>query len=103
MIRNTTALLVGAVLLASVEGAQATAYCPVKETRDGFVALRASPSAEARLVARMRGGDEVRLLGDRRGAWEAVEWWRGDARLDPPGRKARAGGWVHRDLIGECG
>ena len=104
MIKIVTICTFTGLLLAMGGGkAQATSFCPVDETRDGFAALRAGPFAEARLVARMKAGDEVRLAGSPQGPWQQVEWWRGDERLQPPGRKARAGGWVNRRLIGECG
>ena len=96
-------LLATACAIAAASPAGATSFCLVNETRDDFVALRAGPSAEARLVARMKAGDEVKLVGSPQGAWHQVEWWRGDERLRPPGRKARAAGWVNRRLIDECG
>jgi hypothetical protein len=56
--------------------ADATIYCSIRKTRVGFVALRAAPNAQARLVARMRVGDEVQTH-ERQGDWEFVTWWKG--------------------------
>ncbi len=83
--------------------AEATVFCQIKQTGDGFVALRSAPSATARLVARMKPGDEVLTVGDPSGAWQEVQWWRGEERLSPIGRPARATGWVNRRLIEDCG
>ncbi len=83
--------------------AEATVFCQIKQTSDGFVALRSGPSPTARLVARMKPGDEVQTVGHSGGAWQEVQWWRGDERLSPIGRPARATGWVNRRLIDDCG
>ena len=95
--------LAAAGLFLAAAPAEAALFCQIKETRDGFVALRSNPSPEAKLVARMKPGDEVQTVGDPSGAWHEVMWWRGDERLSPPGRKARATGWVNRRLIDDCG
>ncbi len=87
----------------SAAPAEATIFCQIKESRDGFVALRSGPSPTARLVARMKPGDEVQTVGDPAGRWQEVQWWRGDERLSPVGRPARATGWVNRRLIEDCG
>ncbi len=92
---------VGFCLTAAPAGA--TTFCQIKQSSDGFVALRSGPSPTARLVARMRPGDEVLTVGDPAGSWQEVQWWRGDERLSPPGRKSRATGWVNRRLIEDCG
>ncbi len=83
--------------------ASASLYCPVIETSDGFVALRAGPSPATRLIARMRSGDEVRLGQGRQGKWVEVTWWRVDDRLGKRHKPPAGRGWAHRDLIGDCG
>ncbi|MBL8589458.1 MAG: SH3 domain-containing protein [Methylobacteriaceae bacterium] len=89
--------------LAAVAPAAATEFCGLRPTSDGFVALRAGPSAQARLIARMRVGDEVMLGLDRVGPWIAVRWWRGDTRLTRGFATGRRG-WVHGALLDEiCG
>ena len=102
MIRCIPVLAAASLFLATAP-AEATLFCQIKESRDGFVALRSGPSPTAKLLARMKVGDEVKTVGDPAGAWQEVQWWRGDERLSPPGRKPRASGWVNRRLIDDCG
>lgn len=79
--------------------ARATAFCEVKATRDGFVALRDAPSTGGRLIRRLKAGEMVQLDSTRpnpRG-WKAVIF-RADenAKAQP--------GWVSAGLIErECG
>jgi hypothetical protein len=100
--------LVGAGLL-SITPAAATEFCDVRKTPDGFVALRTSPNPKAKLVARMKAGDEV--LGDSTvdsvKGWIYVTWWKGgrfktgkpNGYDDPSGK-----GWVYGKFIDElCG
>lgn len=98
------ALLFAGGLLASASTASATAFCSIKSTPDGFVALRAAPSPKAKLIGRMSSDDEVLLGQLRKGAWIEVTWWRGQDRLEK-GFHAKSGhGWVNRNLIEEdCG
>lgn len=92
-----------ALLLAAALPAHATVFCGIAPTADGFVALRAGPSASARLLARMRVGDEVMIGLDRVGPWVAVRWWPGDSRLVRGFHTGRRG-WVHGALLDEvCG
>lgn len=89
--------------------ASASLFCGVRTTADGFVALRAKPDAQSRLVARMHAGDEVSPDGGEamRNGWEKVTWWQGGrfkfvhARgNDPPNGR----GWVKGRLVAEeCG
>ena len=80
---KTTASLAFAVaiLALSATGAPASAslFCEINKSPDGFAALRAGPDPKARLVARMRVGDEALIDGgvERRGKWEYVTWWKG--------------------------
>lgn len=91
------------LLVAAALPAQATAFCGIAPTADGFVALRAGPSTQARLLARMRVGDEVMLGQGRVGPWIAVRWWRGDSRL-VRGFDTGRRGWMHGALLDEiCG
>ncbi|HEY8580005.1 MAG TPA: SH3 domain-containing protein [Beijerinckiaceae bacterium] len=92
-----------AASLVACGGAHATAFCEIKPTRDGFVALRAGPGADARLLARLRVGDEVMLLEESRGGWRRVRWWRADERLARGFDRARGDGWVRASLIRACG
>lgn len=95
-----------ALLLLAVgnQRAAATAFCNLKPTADGFVALRAAPAPTAKLIGRMTSRDEVLLGQGEKGDWIEVTWWRGDDR-HTKGYDRKAGhGWVNRKLIGEeCG
>lgn len=93
-------------LLATATEAGATTYCNIKRTKDGFVALRAGPSASSRLVARMRAGDEIQAHSESQGKWIKATWYKGGRfkgggpTYDPP----NGSGWVHSSLIEEdCG
>lgn len=102
--RRAAALALIASMVVSPGPAAATAFCQLKETQDGFVALRSGPGPSMRLVGRMKSTDEVLLGEGRKGDWIEVTWWRGDDRLTK-GYGAVAGrGWVHRKLVAEeCG
>lgn len=108
--RFTPTLIMAAVIalcggsLLVPESASATAFCPPKQTRDGFVALRSGPSPSAKLVGRMKAEDEVQLGERRKGNWIEVIWWRGDDRLAKGFDHVAGRGWTHRKLISnECG
>lgn len=103
------ATLSAGLFVASTAPARATAFCDVRKTADGFVALRAAPDPQARLIARMRVGDELMVRDDvaARAGWMFVTWWKGgrfkvkrETGYDP----SDANGWVHAKLIAEeCG
>ena len=97
------ALAVFAGVALAPELASATGFCPLKRTRDGFVALRAHPSPNARLIGRMKREDEI-LTGLREmGRWVEVTWWRGKDRVDKGYRHIAGNDWVNGKLIrGEC-
>lgn len=95
--------LAGGVLTPSAP-ASATAFCNLKKTKDGFVALRAGPSADAKLLARMTVKDEVMIDEGQQGKWVEVTWWRGDDRLSKKHGGRGMHGWVNGDLLGDlCG
>lgn len=84
------------------------------QTPDGFAALRAAPSAQAKLAGRMKFGDEVREDPDARprNGWVYVTWmvWRDTGRASANTRvpiaalAPRGRGWVRRTLVGpDCG
>lgn len=98
-------------LMGAVSPAKAiNAVCEVLPTPDGFAALRAGPSADARLIARMKTGHSVHLRARnqgeviRSGAWTQVIYWNGELYLpsQPEFRTGRIG-WVAQRLIGDCG
>lgn len=97
--------LLAAALLLPVTGGEAAAssFCEVRRTADGFVALREGPSAEARMLVRMRADDEVMLTEVRQGDWVRVLHWPGQTRLSDGGFARGRPGWVNRRLLGDCG
>lgn len=97
-------LALSAVNLLTASPAAATAYCNLKPTADGFVALRAAPASSAKLVGRMTSRDEVLIGQGEKGDWIEVTWWRGDDRHTKGYDRKSGHGWVHRKLVGEeCG
>jgi hypothetical protein len=79
--------------------ASATAFCDIKPTADGFVALRATPSPQGKLIRKLKVGDDVQIDRTRRdrGQWMSV-YYRG------PDRTLEERGWVHSRLVGDvCG
>ncbi len=100
-VRLSVALTV--LFFASLAGtpAGATFMCGVKQTSDGFVALREKPSGTAKLVARLTAKDTVLVPHDHDpvGHWIFVE------KLNRDGSYGGASGWVLDRLIsnGDCG
>ena len=92
-----------AAAIAAAAPAGATEYCDVLQSPDGFVALRAGPSASARLIARMHAGDEVRALEGGNADWMEVYFWHDGDRLEPARSGRYLHGWVSPRYIGECG
>lgn len=108
-----TCIVAGAGALGATPAA-ALVTCPVRQAADGFVALRAAPGAAAKLVGRMKSGDEVREDPDTRprDGWVYVTWmvWydtgQSSANTSVPvvALTPRGQGWVNRKLIGpDCG
>ncbi len=81
----------------------ATEFCIVKKTADGFVALRAAPYANGKQLARMKAGDEVRLLENSSGSWRSVIYWPKQDRLTASEKARTIKGWVNHRLIDDCG
>lgn len=89
----------GAFALASP--ASATSYCEVVKTKDGFAALRATPGASGKLLAKMPSESMVLLRGQERSGWAKVAWCReGQPEQDC---KGQIEGWVNKKLIDVCG
>jgi len=114
MIRHVLAGLAVVALATSLVAAPAmatTLVCEVAETSDGFAALRAAPSREAREIARMKTGHIVQMRVDRegevirRGRWTQVMYWPGGEHVQPGQPEYRTGrtGWVASRLIDVCG
>lgn len=84
--------------------ASASLFCYVKQSPDGFVALRKAPRVTASIVGRMKVGDEVQIGLGRSGNWIEVFWWHADDRLTKGFDKKAGRGWVNRRLIeSDCG
>lgn len=95
-------LLVPLVVVGHAPGVSATTYCLIKATKDGFVALRERPDAGARLLQRMKAGDEVLPTDERQGPWVRVNHWAGGrfaSGTTAKGDKPTARGWMHSRLI----
>lgn len=90
------------VIIFAVLPAAANFVCEVEPTRDGFVALRAGPSAQSALIARMRPGDGVILRMRRSGDWRSATYWPDGQIPNETDARFREGrqGWVHRRLVG---
>jgi Bacterial SH3 domain len=92
-------LVIIAAAAALATPAAATSFCEVLLTRDGFVALRDSPSPKGRLLRQMKPGEDVQIDSTvrQRGGWMKVFYTGPDRTLMQPG-------WVSRRLVAkECG
>ncbi len=94
---------VAATLTCGALPSQASEFCLIRKTADGFGALRAAPSLDAKRLARMKTGEEVQLLQGRKGHWREVIYWRGDDRLAKGYDAHSAKGWVDGRLLTDCG
>ncbi|MGL4239893.1 MAG: SH3 domain-containing protein [Beijerinckiaceae bacterium] len=93
------AVMLGVLAAGNASPAQATAFCDGLPTRDGFVALRDAPSANGKLVRRMKSGESVQIDSTvrERNGWMKVFYVGADRSLSVPG-------WVNRRLVErECG
>lgn len=86
-------------MLAGTLPAFATVFCEVKATKDGFVALRTKPDAGAKLLLKVKSGDDVQLDDTRKvtKGWQPVIWRGAD-------RAGNTAGWMRASLLSrECG
>lgn len=90
-------------LACTIASSQATEFCLIRKTSDGFAALRAAPDLKAKLIARMKTGEEVQLAQGERGRWREVIYWRGEDRLTKGYNAHTAKGWVDGRLLEDCG
>jgi Bacterial SH3 domain len=95
------ALVVLGAMLTIVEQAQATGFCNIKRTPDGFVALRDRPTPKGKLLGRMKSGDEVLIGLGEKGNWIEVTWWKGQDRFEKGYHHTSGHGWVNSRLIEE--
>ena len=82
--------------------ARAATQCKIARTADGFVALRVAPSAGARIVVRMRAGDEVEIQGTKHDPWFEVRRWRGLIPYDRSSRFPISNGYLHKRFLRDC-
>ncbi len=109
--RTALAAAVCALMGAASPAMAINAVCEVLPTSDGFAALRAGPSADARMIARMKTGHSVHLRARnqgeviRSGPWTQVIYWPNGELYLPSQPEFRTGqiGWVAQRLIGDCG
>lgn len=93
-----------ASLLAFASPADATVFCPILKSRDGFVALRSGPGMRYPVIARMQEDDEVLAVTDAdKHGWMRVHHWWGQERHDERTRSKYRKGFVHKRHVGECG
>jgi len=98
------ALLAPALICFGLAPAGATMFCPVLESKDGFVALRSGPGTSHPIVRRMKAGDEVEAIDDAdKNGWMPVRHWWGFERHDDKTRPNSRKGFAHKRYIGECG
>jgi len=106
--------LAAAAMLALCAAAPARAevfsICSVRETKDGFVALRAAPRKDAPVVAKMVPGqmtvlDVKNYKLVKSGNWVSLSWYPGEVMPDPgePGHDKIRRGWTSYELIDDCG
>lgn len=109
--RNTVALITALALLLAASQAQATDFCIVQKSADGFVALRATPSANGTLLLRAKPGDAVVIQKNRSGDQIVhAQWLRvmhfsdtvAPQVTDPAYKRGRSG-WMHKRFVDECG
>jgi hypothetical protein len=110
MPRRTFACILAALGLAVMlapTSAFAKFVCGVKETSEGFVALRTEPNSESRLVAKMRAGDTMwidleRLVPPRDG-WVFINWVKQETEAKTGGITSQIDGkgWVRENLMDE--
>jgi len=105
-------LIVASAALLISFGAQAEIFsvCTVQKTKDGFAALRAAPSRDAPVVAKMRA-EQIVVLDVRNGkfvrsgGWVSLSWFPGVEMPNPgdPGFDKVRRGWASWELVDECG
>jgi hypothetical protein len=86
------------MLALSVTVAQASLYCELKATRDGFAAVREQPSRTGRIVYRAKPDQMVQLDQTRDPPPSATDW-RAVVVVSGPQNRPQARGWLHRSLI----
>ena len=94
---------IAATLTFATLPSQASEFCLIRKTADGFAALRAAPSLDVKRLARMKTGEEVQLVQGRKRRWREVIYLRGDDRLAKGYDAHSAKGWLDGRLLADCG
>lgn len=98
-------------LLLTAQPASATEFCIVQKSADGYVALRAKPSADSKLLVRAKPGEAVVIQktagGDQivSGSWLRVMHYPDTVapqKSDPAFKLGKAG-WMHKRFVDDCG
>lgn len=105
--------LAAALCLGGLTGAaQAEVFhiCSARETKDGFVALRAAPKKDAPVVAKMVPGQMIVIdvkdyKAVSKGGWISVSWFPGEVMPDKgeDGYDKIRRGWMSKELVDDCG
>ena len=104
MMKRVSVLNLGVALIGGglfgAGSALATEFCDIKQTADGFVALRERPEVKGKLVARMKIGDEVMInnVVAAKNGWTRVYGWKGGRFQGQSVKgieKADGQGWVN--------
>ncbi len=99
-------------LLAVAAPAQAEVFpiCSARETKDGYVALRAAPRKDAPVIARMVPGQMIVIdvkdyKAVSKGGWISVSWFPGEVMPDKgeDGYDKIRRGWMSKELVDDCG
>jgi hypothetical protein len=81
--------------------ANATIFCEVLKTPDGFVALREAPSAGSKLLLRIKTGEQVQVDFTKKGTWEKVIYYLSTGK---PANAKPITGWVKSKYLSDvCG
>ena len=91
-----TSTFAAACLMAG--SAQASLYCEVVATSDGFAAIRSAPSIRASILKK-HPKDRLILLDDTRKPPSNAKSWEAVSIEDPATKRIVARGWIHKSLI----
>jgi uncharacterized protein YgiM (DUF1202 family) len=81
--------------------AQATIFCKVLKTPDGFLALRVGPSTASKQLLKLKSGEHVQVDFAKKGTWEKVIYYR---RGKDPAKATQVNGWVKSKYLSDvCG
>jgi hypothetical protein len=105
------AVLAILLAIATPDRALATYVCTVQPSPDGFVALRAKPSADGEILAKGKEGEALviqqRANGDwiEDGSWVQVFHFPGEVipEKEAPDYNLGRVGWMHRRYVSDCG